>query len=645
MAQNFMQNTDTARFPSNMLRQQKVLEYVTDIGSSLHLQMDVKTLLNRIALATCEALRFRHCALYLLSNVDGHFHVEATYGISSEEEMYLKRHALPNEVVALLVDEAYRISHSYFIPTESLLWQNELFSTYFLTIEEEQPITTTQYPVNEWQTTDLIVIPLVSADNTLLGLLTPDAPLDGMRPDIELMTSLELLANQASIVIEGSRLYEEAKQNSEERAALIKIGQALFLPDALRDLRSVYETIHEQVQRVMPTDAFLVIRYASEEDRIFLDYVVDEGIVYQLEQYEEVPAWVSKLILAKHTSIVLNKKEEYEAFIDVAVQRSHNDYLGSMKPSESLLFVPNHFGETILGTLSVQSYTPHAYTQRHVEMLQEISVQAGIAIMNARLYTELRDAVKRAQESEQLKNHFLMIASHELRTPLTAIQGYLELLSIHGSSLSEKDRTRFVSNARRASEEVILLLGNVMDTSHINQKEIALNLKKVQLRQTLLPVLDILEPTLVRQKRKVDDTLDDTLSVLADEARLRQILLNILNNAIKYTPTGTNIRISAEVQSSSLLPKAFQTSQPDVQFVVLAIRDWGNGIAAEDLERLFTKFVRLPSAVDSMQHGSGLGLYLCRQLVEAMNGAIWAESADIHGEGATFFIALPQVLS
>ncbi len=646
MAQNFTQDMNFAHMSSNILRQQKVLEYVTDIGSSLHLQMDVKTLLNRITLATCEALRFRHCALYLLANFDGHFHVEATYGVSPEDETYLQQHALPNEVVALLIDEAYRISNSYFIPTESLLWQNELFADYFLTIEEEQPITTKQYTVTEWQTTDLIVIPLISADNTLIGLLTPDAPLDSIRPDIELMTSLELLANQAAIVIEGSRLYEEAKRNSEERAALIKIGKALFLPDALRDLRSVYETIYEQVQRVMPTDAFLVIRYASEDNRIFLDYVVDEGIPYSPELYDDSPAWVTKLILEKQTSIMLNTKEEYEAFIDVAEQHSPNDYIGSMKPSESMLYVPIHYGDTVLGTLSVQSYTPYVYTQRHVDMLQEISVQAGIAMMNARLYTELREAVRHAQESEQLKNHFLMIASHELRTPLTAIQGYLELLSIHGSSLSEKDRTRFVSNARRASEEVILLLGNVMDTSRLNQKEIALNLKKVQLHQTLLPVLDILEPTLIRQKRKVDDVLDDTLSVYADEARLRQILLNVLNNAIKYTPTATNIRVSAEVRLSSSLPKACKPdSSPDTQFVVLAIRDWGDGIAAEDLERLFTKFVRLPSALDSTQHGSGLGLYLCRQLVEAMKGAIWAESAGVEGEGTTFYIALPQVLA
>jgi len=644
MSQNFIQDTEMAQFSSNILRQQKVLAYVTDIGSSLHLQMDVRTLLNRIAAATCEALSFRHSALYL-ADTDGLLHVEATCGISSEEETYLHQHPLPNEVVALLINDAYRISNSYFVPTESLLWESEPFTTHFLTIDEEQPVLTTQVSLSEWQSTDLIVVPLISADNTLLGLLTPDAPLDNMRPDVALMTCLELLANQAAIVIEGTRLYEKAKQNSEERAVLIEIGRALFLPDALRDLRSVYETIYEQVQRVMPTDALMVARYSSDEDKLSLDYIVDEGIVYPPEDYDDIPAWASKLMLKEHKAFLFATQEEYRAFINTTKINKQADVVGGLRPSESLLFVPIHFGDKALGTLSVQSYTPHAYTQRHVDMLQEISIQAGIAIMNARLYTELREAVRRAQESEQLKNHFLMIASHELRTPLTAIQGYLELLSIHGSTLSERDRARFVTNARRASEEVMLLLGNVMDTSHINQREVTLNLKTVQLHQTLLPVLDILEPTLARQSREVELVMDDALYARADEARLRQILLNVLTNALKYTPTGTNIRVSTEHRLFSSLPSAFQGKQQDAQFVVIAIRDWGNGIALEDQERLFTKFVRLPSAIESVQHGSGLGLYLCRQLVEAMGGFIWVESPGIVGEGTTFFIALPQAIT
>jgi len=644
MSQNFIQDTEMMQLSSNILRQQKVLKYVTDIGSSLHLQMDVRTLLNRIAAATCEALSYRHSALYL-AGTDGLFHVEATCGITPEEEMYLHQRPLPNEVVALLIADAYRISNSYFVPTESLLWENELFSAHFLTLVEEQPVLTTHFSLPEWQSTDLIVVPLVSADNTLLGLLTPDAPLDNMRPDMALMACLELLANQAAIVIEGARLYENAKQNSEERAALIEIGRALFLPDALRDLRSVYETIYEQVHRVMPTDALIVARYSPDEDKLSLDYIVDEGNVYPPEVYDDVPGWASKLMLKEHKAFLFATQEEYSAFIRTTETYEQTDLVGGPRPSESLLFVPIHFGEKALGTLSVQSYTPHAYTQRHADMLQEISIQAGIAIMNARLYIELREAVRRAQESEQLKNHFLIIASHELRTPLTAIQGYLELLSIHGSTLSEKDRARFVANARRASEEVMLLLGNVMDTSHLNQKEVTLNLKTVQLHQTLLPVLDILEPTLVRQSREVELVMDDALYARADEARLRQILLNVLTNALKYTPIGTNIRVNTDSMPFSSLPSAFQGNQPDAQFVVIAIRDWGNGIALEDQERLFTKFVRLPSAIESVQHGSGLGLYLCRQLVEAMGGFIWAESPGVVGEGTTFFIALPQAIT
>ena len=291
--------------------------------------------------------------------------------------------------------------------------------------------------------------------------------------------------------------------------------------------------------------------------------------------------------------------------------------------------------------LSVESYTPLVYTQHHVDMLQEVALQAGIAITNARLYTELREAVQRAEESEQLKNHFLLTASHELRTPLTAIQGYLELLSIHGSRLSEKDKARFITSARRASEEVILLLGNVMDTSHMNQKEIALTLSTVQLSHALLPVLDILEPNVVRQGRSIEVSIDDTLHVYADESRLRQVLLNVLGNALKYTPIKTNIAICAERIDTYLhIPSSIALH--DAPIVLLSISDQGDGIAPEDQERLFTKFMRLPNALKSMQRGSGLGLYLCRQLVEVMGGAIWVESTGVPGEGTTFFIALPH---
>ncbi len=639
-------NISFTQSPSNLLRQHKVLKYVTDIDSSLRLQINVIALLNRVTTAVCEVLGFRYSALYIVHE-DGRLHAQASYGISSEEEEYLRQHPLPNAVAALLIDERYRISGSYFIPTESPLWENEVFAGYFLTMSDEQVlIPNSSSASNVWKTTDMIVVPLMSADNTLLGLLTPDAPLDGLRPDVEMMECLELLAAQAALIIEGAQLYEAVKQRSEERTTLVEIGHALFAPEALHDLHTVYETIHEQVQHIMPVDAFMVSRYFHATDKLVMDYIVDEGVVYPPENYTAIPLLARKLFLKEEKYFLFSTQEEYKCYRDavenISSEEEYDDVLGSHRLSESILFVPLHFGKEVLGMLSVQSYTPHDYTAHHVEMLLEIALQAGIAITNARLYTELREAVQRAEEADQLKNHFLLTASHELRTPLTAIQGYLELLSMHGASLSEKDRNRFISSARRASEEVILLLGNVMDTSHVDQKEITLSLSNVQLSHALLPVLDILGPNAIRQGRNVEVYIDDALHVHADESRLRQILLNVLGNALKYTPIKTPITIHAERLSTPVPHMHISPTVTEHSVVLLSISDRGDGIAPEDQERLFTKFVRLPNALKSTQKGSGLGLYLCRQLVEAMNGAIWVESTGVPGEGTTFFIALPH---
>ena len=281
-------------------------------------------------------------------------------------------------------------------------------------------------------------------------------------------------------------------------------------------------------------------------------------------------------------------------------------------------------------------------------MLREIGVQAAIAITNARLNAELREALKLAQESERLKNHFLMTASHELRTPLTAIQGYLELLSSFNNVLDNEAKERFVVNARRACDELVLLLGNVMDTSRVDQDRVTLSLGKVQVAEAVQVILEIMEPTIARERRSVNIQVDEQLSVWVDDLRLRQVLLNVVGNALKYSAPPSRLAISAEsVSAEALSERLLSTNQPVLsssasRFVVTAIQDWGPGISLEDQARLFTKFMRLNSALNSIQRGAGLGLYLCRQLVEAMGGNIWVESAGLPGQGSTFFIALPQ---
>jgi signal transduction histidine kinase len=157
-----------------------------------------------------------------------------------------------------------------------------------------------------------------------------------------------------------------------------------------------------------------------------------------------------------------------------------------------------------------------------------------------------------------------------------------------------------------------------------------------------------MEPLLMREGRPVEIHIPDTLCVIADDLRFRQVMLNLIGNALKYSPAPQGIAIRAESQTYEQLiarvPEVQQAVPLSTQqrYVVVALRDWGPGIAPKDQQRLFTKFMRLNRAINSTQRGAGLGLYLCRQLTEAMNGYIWMESEGIPGEGSTFYVALPQ---
>lgn len=632
------------QYEADLEYQRNVLKHIIDVGASLRLGMDTEMLLKRVCVAACDAMRFRHAALYLHDD-EGNFHVYATMGVSVAQEEYLHQHPLPEAVVAQLISEEFRMSDSYFIPANAPLWNDEYIASFFVVVDDsaeprlDSPLSLVSLDV-QWDPADLMIVPLISGDDMLLGFLTPDAPIDGLRPTEETMALFELFANQAAVVIEGARLYEKARRSSEERAALIEIGRALSAPEAIGDPQRIYQTIYEQVRRMMPTDAFFISRYSRANDKLTIDYLIDEGKVYPGSEYAIEP-WMRQILLEGG---LFSTPQQYSEFIG---RDSSEHIISGDRISESLLFVPIRYGEEVIGALSAQSYQMHAYTQHHREVLAEIAVQAGIAITSERLYSELRQALLLAQESERLKNHFLMTASHELRTPLTAVQGYLELLGDFSHSLDDASKAHFLNNARRACEELVLLLGNVMDASRVDQDRVTLTFTSVRLAQTVQVIIEILEPIVAREKRVVELKIADDLIVWVDDLRLRQILLNLVGNALKYAPPPTGIAISAErVSWEELLERITLRDQQLVHpasghFVVIAVRDWGPGVALEDQPKLFTKFMRLSGAINSLQRGAGLGLYLCRQLAEAMGGYIWMESKGIDGEGSTFFVALP----
>jgi signal transduction histidine kinase len=259
---------------------------------------------------------------------------------------------------------------------------------------------------------------------------------------------------------------------------------------------------------------------------------------------------------------------------------------------------------------------------------QDFGEQAGVAFTNARLYLHLHTAHQQLQELDHMKDQFMVTASHELRTPLTAVQGYIELMAEYDEMLPGEQRREFLQKARRGCDELIVLLGNVMDASRL-EEEMEIKgalLKRVSVEEIIESIHVLIEPQLTQDQRELHLNIPSQLFAQADPMRLRQVLMNICTNALKYSPSGSPISISARATGNT---------------ITISIADKGNGIQPRDQQRIFQRFYRLESDINSPVRGSGLGLYISQRLITAMGGKIFVESTGNVGAGSTFHIQLP----
>lgn len=261
-------------------------------------------------------------------------------------------------------------------------------------------------------------------------------------------------------------------------------------------------------------------------------------------------------------------------------------------------------------------------------LLSSLNEQTAAARENARLYNELTIAYEKLSQVDQLKDAFLTTASHELRTPLTIVQGYLELLG-EMDDASPELRCAFLTNARRACDELVLLQANIMDASRIKFDAATLVYSSIPLKETCCSVVELFEPLIIQQERQVETDIAAGIRVWADETRLKQVFRNLIANALRYSPDKTPIRIIASIEQEQEMAR-------------VCVIDYGSGIPAGKQEAIFDKFVRLERDTLSITRGSGLGLYITRQLVEAMRGTIIVESSGVQGEGSTFSFTLPM---
>ena len=290
--------------------------------------------------------------------------------------------------------------------------------------------------------------------------------------------------------------------------------------------------------------------------------------------------------------------------------------------------IPNSQWVLLIGGCALVSLLIGLAGSAYPRLLSSLDEQTTVARENARLYNELSLAYAKLSELDQLKDAFLTTASHELRTPLTIMQGYLELLG-EIENLSPDMRRSFLNNARRACDDLVLLQANIMDASRLKFDAATLQYSAIPLQNTCRSIVDLFEPVILQQRRHVEVDVAATLTVWADETRLKQILRNLLANALRYSPPQTDIRLSAQMEQ-------------ETGMVRVRVIDHGPGIPPDKQEAIFDKFVRLERDMHGVVRGSGLGLFITRQLVEVMRGTISVESSGINGGGATFSFTIPM---
>jgi len=418
------------------------------------------------------------------------------------------------------------------------------------------------------------------------------------------------------------RKLEEQMQVQAERAQILADAGAFFSSNI--DPAWVNQAIAERVAEVLGDWSAVILRNRDSKDlsvaSIYHRDMASLGLAWSYIYRQPLIAGeglIGQVVSSGYPSLMTNVRPSLDT-------TNPGTYHSSPVKLASLLILPLRTRREVIGALIIAANDPErAMTDDKLPLAEVLAERAALAIENAKLYTDQVEARRKVEDLSRLKDEFLSIASHELRTPVTSIKGYTQLAKMLISEGDLGTSEEYLDIALDQIDRMSRLILELLDVSRIETG-------RLEIRREAIPWPHFVREVVQRHHTAVSDRRfhvsvpHDGRVISGDRDRLEQVLGNLLENAVKYSPDGSDVTVTVEDKGDNF---------------VTAVCDRGIGIPADELSQVFERFHRGRQVSSTNYGGLGLGLYITKQIIERHGGNIWVESRE--GQGTTFFFSLP----
>jgi two-component system, NtrC family, sensor kinase len=436
---------------------------------------------------------------------------------------------------------------------------------------------------------------------------------------------LTTFADQAVIAIENVRLFKELQARTAELTRsvgeLTALGEVSQAISSTLDLQTVLHTIVARATQLADADAGVIYEY-DEQREIFEpraterleDHIVQALVATPVQKGQGATGRLAEVREPIQLGDVRAVGEQIPVR-DVLIRAGYR----------ALLAVPLVREDHLIGGLTVFRKTPGEFPADTVELLKTFATQSALAIQNARLFREIADKSRQLEAASQHKSEFLANMSHELRTPLNAIIGFSEVLAERMFGEINEKQSEYLQDILESGRHLLSLINDILDLSKIEAGRMELEAADFDLPSAIENALLLVRERASRRGITLGSTIDERLgTICGDERKVKQVLLNLLSNALKFTPEGGEIDVTARLHD---------------HLAEVSVADTGIGIAPTDQDTVFEEFRQVGTA-DKKAEGTGLGLTLSRKFIELHGGRIWVTSQV--GVGSTFTFTLPM---